>query len=162
MPAPKSGAVPEGTKPVVVNRRARHDYFILETLEVGIALRGTEVKSIRAGKVNLGDSYAQIEDGEAWLLQMHVSPYEQGNRFNHEPLRRRKLLLHSRQIQRLKQRAQEKGLTLIPLSLYFRGRHLKVEIGLAKGKRYHDRREDLARRDAEREMERARRGERGD
>jgi len=162
MPVPTAGAKPEAIKPVVVNRRARYDYFILEKVEAGIALRGTEVKSIRNGKVNLGDAYAQIENGEAWLLQMHISPYEQGNRYNHDPLRRRKLLLHRRQILKLKQATQEKGLTLIPLSLYFKGSHLKVELGVAKGKRHHDRREDVARRDAEREIQRARRGDRGD
>jgi SsrA-binding protein len=162
MPVPSSGAAPEAIKTVVVNRRARFDYFILDKVEAGIALRGTEVKSIRNGKVNLGDAYAQIEDGEAWLLQMHVSPYEQGNRNNHDPLRRRKLLMHRRQILKLKQATQEKGLTLIPLALYFKGSHLKVELGLAKGKRHHDRREDVARRDAEREIQRARRGDRGD
>jgi SsrA-binding protein len=162
MPVPSSGAAPDAIKTVVVNRRARFDYFILDKVEAGIALRGTEVKSIRNGKVNLGDAYAQIEDGEAWLLQMHVSPYEQGNRNNHDPLRRRKLLMHRRQILKLKQATQEKGLTLIPLALYFKGSHLKVELGLAKGKRHHDRREDVARRDAEREIQRARRGDRGD
>jgi SsrA-binding protein len=129
-------------------------------MEAGIELRGTEVKSIRGRKVSLAEAYGQVIEGEVYLLQMHVSPYEQGNRFNHDPLRPRKLLLHRRQIQRLKQQTQEKGLTLIPLALYFRGSHLKVEIGLARGKRTHDRRTDLARRDAEREMDRARRGER--
>jgi SsrA-binding protein len=162
MPVSHPGAPAEAIKTVVVNRRARFDYFILEKIEAGIALRGTEVKSIRNGKVNLGDAYAQIEDGEIWLLQMHVSPYEQGNRNNHDPLRRRKLLIHRRQILKLKQATQEKGLTLIPLALYFKGSHLKVELGLAKGKRHHDRREDVARRDAEREIQRARRGDRGD
>jgi SsrA-binding protein len=162
MPAQSPGASSEAIKTIVVNRRARHDYFILDKIEAGLALRGTEVKSIRNGKVNLGDAYAQIEDGEAWLLQMHVSPYEQGNRYNHDPLRKRKLLLHRRQILKLKQATQEKGLTLIPLSLYFKGSHLKVELGLAKGKHHHDRREDVARRDAEREIQRARRGDRGD
>lgn len=162
MVPPKSGGPAEGTRPVVVNRRARHDYMIVETLEAGISLVGTEVKSIRAGKVNLGDAYAVVENGELWLMQMHVSPYEQGNRFNHEPLRKRKLLVHKRQMLRLKQKTQERGLTLIPLSLYFKGRHLKVELALAKGKRSHDRREDMAKRDAEREMERARRGSRTD
>lgn len=162
MVPPKSGGPAEGTRPVVVNRRARHDYMIVETLEAGISLVGTEVKSIRAGKVNLGDAYAVVEGGELWLVQMHVSPYEQGNRFNHEPLRKRKLLVHKRQLARLKQKTQERGLTLIPLSLYFKGRHLKVELALAKGKRSHDRRDDMAKRDAEREMERARRGSRGE
>ncbi len=162
MVPPKSGGPAEGTRPVVVNRRARHDYMIVETLEAGISLVGTEVKSIRAGRVNLGDAYAVVEGGELWLVQMHVSPYEQGNRFNHEPLRKRKLLVHRRQIARLKQKTQERGLTLIPLSLYFKGPHLKVELALARGKRSHDRREDMAKRDAEREMERARRGDRAE
>lgn len=160
MPSPKAGATPEGTVAILVNRRARHNYHILETIEAGIALRGTEVKSIRARKVSLAEAYAQVVDDEVYLLQMHISPYEQGNRFNHEPLRRRKLLLRRRQIKHLRQETQEKGLTLIPLSLYFRGRHLKVEIGLAKGKRLHDKRTDMAKRDADREMERARRGDR--
>jgi SsrA-binding protein len=110
--------------------------------------------------VSLAEAYAQVIDGEVYILQMHISPYEQANRFNHEPLRRRKLLLHRSQIARLRQKTEEKGLTLIPLSLYFKGRHLKVEIGLARGKRMHDRRQDLAKRDAQREMERARRGDR--
>jgi SsrA-binding protein len=149
-------------KTVVVNRRARHEYHILERIEAGIVLKGTEVKSVREGKVQLGDAYASVEGGEVFLLQMHISPYEQGNRFNHEPLRKRKLLLHARQIHKLRAQTQEKGLTLIPLTLYFKGPHLKVELGLAKGKKTHDRREDLAKRDAEREMERARRGDRGD
>jgi SsrA-binding protein len=160
MPSPKSGATatPDGIKTIVVNRRARHDYTILEKIEAGIVLRGPEVKSIRAGKVNLGDAYAQVEGLELWLVQMHISPYEQANRENHDPLRRRKLLLHRRQIIRLRQKIEEKGLTLIVLSLYFKARNLKVELGVAKGKRHHDRREDLAKRDAEREMDRARRG----
>jgi SsrA-binding protein len=164
MPSPKAGAAkaPEGFKIVVVNRRARHDYTILEKIEAGIALRGPEVKSIRGGKVNLGDAYAQVEGSELWLMQMHISPYEQASRENVDPLRRRKLLLHKRQIVRLRQRIVEKGLTVIPLSLYFKGRHLKVELGLAKGKRQYDRREDMAKRDAEREMERARRGAKGE
>jgi len=163
MPSPKSGAaLPDGVKIVVVNRRARHDYTILEKIEAGIVLRGPEVKSIRGGKINLGDAYAQVEGVELWLVQMHISPYEQAHRENTDPLRRRKLLLHRRQVIRLKQRIEEKGLTLIPLALYFKGRHLKVELGLGKGKRQHDRREDMAKRDAQREMDRARRGERGD
>lgn len=149
-------------KLVVQNRRARHDYIILERLEAGIALKGTEVKSVREGKVQLGDAYAAVENGEVFLLQMHISPYEQGNRFNHDPLRRRKLLLHARQIHKLRAQTQEKGLTLVPLALYFKGRHLKVELGVAKGKKTHDRREDLAKRDAQREMDRARRGDRFD
>ncbi|MDM7915040.1 MAG: SsrA-binding protein SmpB [Candidatus Eisenbacteria bacterium] len=160
MPSPRSAPAGEDKKTVAVNRKARHEYHVLDTIEAGIALRGTEVKSVRAGKVNLGDAYAQVEHGEVFLLQMHISPYEQGNRFNHDPLRPRKLLLHTRQILKIQQQTQEKGLTVIPLSLYFKGRHLKVELGLVRGKRLHDRREDLAKRDAEREMQRARRGER--
>ncbi len=163
MRSPKPGApAPEEIRTVVVNRRARHDYTILDKIEAGIVLRGPEVKSIRGGKVNLGDAYALVERGELWLVQMHVSPYLQANRENTDPLRRRKLLLHRRQIARLRQTIEEKGLTLIPLALYFKGNRLKVELGVAKGKRQHDRREDMAKRDAEREMERARRGERGD
>jgi SsrA-binding protein len=158
--AAKSDASSKEVRKVVVNRRARHDYHVLETFEAGIALTGTEVKSVRGGKASLAEAYAQVVDGEVFLLQMHISPYEQGNRFNHDPLRKRKLLLHRRQILELKQKTETKGLTLVPLSLYFRGRHLKVEIGVARGKRAHDRREDIAKRDAEREMARARRGER--
>jgi SsrA-binding protein len=160
MPSSKAHAETDGVQTILVNRRARHDYQILETIEAGIVLRGTEVKSIRARKASIAEAYAQVTNGEVYLLQMHISPYEQGNRFNHDPLRRRKLLLHRRQIARLRQKTHERGLTLIPLSLYFKGRHLKVEIGLARGKRTHDRREDLAKRDAQREIDRARRGDR--
>ncbi len=163
MPSPKSGAqAADEIKMVVVNRRARHDYTILEKIEAGIVLKGPEVKSVRGGKVNLGDAYAQVEGNELWLIQMHISPYEQANRENVDPRRRRKLLVHRRQILRLRQRIEEKGLTLVPLSLYFKGRRLKIELGIARGKRLHDRREDMAKRDAEREMDRARRGGRGD
>jgi SsrA-binding protein len=163
MRSPKPGApASEEIRTVVVNRRARHDYTILDKIEAGIVLRGPEVKSIRGGKVNLGDAYAQVERGELWLVSMHISPYVQANRENADPLRRRKLLLHRRQIARIRQTIEEKGLTLIPLSLYFKGNLLKVELGVAKGKRQHDRREDMAKRDAEREMDRARRGDRGD
>ncbi|MBD3163303.1 MAG: SsrA-binding protein SmpB, partial [Candidatus Eisenbacteria bacterium] len=130
MPSPKRGTPSDGTRPILVNRRARHDYQILERIEAGIALRGTEVKSIRARKASITEAYAQVIGGEVFLLQMHVAPYEQGNRFNHEPLRRRRLLLHRREIHRLRQKTEEKGLTLVPLSLYFKGRHLKIEIGL--------------------------------
>jgi len=162
MPSPKAAAGGEETKTILVNRRARHDYQILERIEAGIALRGTEVKSIRARKVSLAEAYAQVVDWEVYIVQMHIAPYEQGNRNNHDPIRRRKLLLHRRQIAKLKQQTEEKGLTLVPLSLYFRGRHLKIEIGLARGKRSHDRRQDVAKRDAERQMARARRGDRGE
>ncbi|KKM10686.1 SsrA-binding protein [Clostridiales bacterium PH28_bin88] len=143
-------------KVVTENRKARHDYFIEETYEAGIALKGTEVKSLRAGKGNLRDSYARVENGEVMLYNMHISPYEQGNRFNHEPTRPRKLLLHKGEINRLLGKTREKGLTLVPLKVYFNSRgRAKLELGLAKGKKLHDKREDIAERDAKREIEKA-------
>lgn len=142
-------------KVIVTNRKARRDYEVLDTLEAGIALQGTEVKSVRAGQINMGDAYAAIEGGEAWLLQMHINPYDQANQFNHDPLRKRKLLLHKRQIQRLLGKVQEKGLTLVPLSVYLLDNRVKVELGVCRGKRTFDKREDVARRAAKREMERA-------
>lgn len=144
----------EGEKTVVTNRKARHDYFIIESYEAGIALKGTEVKSLRGGDGNLNDAYAMLNDGEVWLLNMHISPYEQGNINNHEPRRERKLLLNKKEIRRLIGRTAEKGLTLIPLRVYFKKRRVKVEIGLAKGKKMYDKREDIKRREHEREMER--------
>jgi SsrA-binding protein len=140
---------------VATNRKARHLYHILETLEAGLVLVGTEVKSLRNGKVGMGDAYAVIEGSEGWLLNLHISPYEQGNQFNHDPLRKRKLLLHRRDIRRLIGKTREKGLTLVPLRIYFRGGWAKVELALARGKKVHDKREDVARRDAERDMARA-------
>ncbi|HYV50542.1 MAG TPA: SsrA-binding protein SmpB [Dongiaceae bacterium] len=140
---------------IVQNRKARHIYHILETVEAGLVLTGTEVKSLRAGKANLLDSYAMVDRGEVWLMNLHISPYEQGNQFNHEPKRKRKLLLHRRDIQRLIGKSREKGLTLIPLSLYFKKGWAKVELALARGKKLHDKREDMAKRDADREMARA-------
>ncbi len=140
---------------LIANRKARHDYEILETVEAGMSLVGTEVKSIRAGKANLGDSYGMIEDGEVWLVQLHISPYTQANVFNHEPLRKRKLLLHRAQIRRLRAKIQEKGLTLIPLALVLVKNHVKVELALARGKRLYDKREAKARQDADREIQRA-------
>lgn len=141
---------------LVTNRKARHDYHILETYEAGIALAGTEVKSLRAGKGNLKDSYAQVENQEIYIHNMHISPYEQGNIFNKDPLRPRKLLMHKKEINRLYGLVKEKGVTLIPLRLYLneRGR-VKVELAVAKGKTLYDRREDIKRRDAHREMEKA-------
>lgn len=144
----------ETVKVIMVNRRARHEYHVLETLEVGIVLKGTEVKSIRAGKVNLQDSYAVVEHGELFLYNMHVNPFEKGNIFNHDPVRVRKLLAKRREIIKLAQKTNEKGLTLIPLQLYFLGRHLKVEIGVCKGKKLYDKRESLKSRDIQRDMER--------
>lgn len=144
-----------GEKIITKNRKARHDYEILETMEAGLSLTGTEVKSLRAGKVNLKDSYAQIKEGELWLVAVHISPYDFGNINNHDPERERKLLMHAKEIQRLIGKVQLQGLTLIPLKLYFKRGRVKVELGLARGKNNYDRRHDLATRDAEREMNRA-------
>ena len=142
-------------KTVTLNRRARHEFAIDETLEAGLVLTGTEIKSIRAGKVNLADAYARIERGEAWLVGAHVAPWEGGNRFNHEPKRDRKLLLHRAQIDQLLGKTKAKGLTLVPLRLYIDARgKAKLELGLGKGKQLHDRRRDIAERDARRELER--------
>ncbi len=144
------------TKPIAQNKKARHDYFIMSKYEAGIALTGTEVKSIREGKVNLKDSYAHLENGELWLIGTHISTYSQGNINNHDPLRKRKLLMHAREIDRLKRNIEEKGLTLVPLSLYFNGGRVKVELGLARGKHQYDKRQDNAERDAKRDIDRAR------
>ena len=145
-----------GEQTVAQNRRARHEYSIDETFEAGIALTGTEIKSIRAGKVSLAESYARIEKGEAWLVGANISPWETGNRYNHEPKRNRKLLLHRDEIVDLLVRTKSKGLTMVPLRMYItdRGR-AKLEIALARGKQLHDRRRDIAERDARREVERA-------
>ena len=142
-------------KTVTENRKARHDYHIIETFEAGLALAGTEVKSLRLGRANLQDSYARVENAELLLYNMHVSPYDQGNRFNHEPKRKRKLLMHKREIIRLLGKTREKGLALIPLKVYFKNGYAKVELALAKGKKSYDRREDLAARDAKRDIDRA-------
>ena len=142
-------------KIITVNRKARHDYFVEETYECGIALAGTEVKSLRAGTVNLKDSYCAIKDGEIFVVGMHISPYEQGNIFNRDPLRQRKLLMHKREIMKLFGYVKRDGYSLIPLSLYFKGSRVKLELGLCKGKKLHDKRDDAARRDASREMDRA-------
>ena len=145
-------------KVITVNRSARHDYFVLETFEAGIELFGTEVKSLRAGTVNLKDSYCRVEDGELFVYGMHVSPYERGNIFNRDPLRPRKLLMHKREIVRLLGQVTRDGCTLIPLSLYFSGSRVKVELGLCKGKKLYDKRESDAKRSAAREIERASKG----
>ena len=142
-------------KVIAVNRKARHDYFVLETFETGIELAGTEVKSIRAGGVNLKDSWCTIDDGELFVKGMHISPYDKGNVFNRDPFRVRKLLMHKREIMRLLGKVKQEGLTLIPLSLYFKKNHVKLEMGLCKGKQLHDKGEDMARRDAAREIQRA-------
>ena len=145
----------ENIKVIAKNKKSRHDYFILSTYETGIVLKGTEVKSVRENRINFMDSYARVKDGELWLIGMHISPYEKGNIFNHDPLRPRKLLMHSREIERLRRDTEEKGLTLVPLSIYLKNGRVKVEIGLAKGKRLYDKREDKATREAKREVERA-------
>jgi SsrA-binding protein len=145
----------QAIKIVTDNRKARHEYEILETYEAGIALQGTEVKSLRAGKANLKDAFARIENGEIFLYNMHISPYEQGNRFNHDPKRTRKLLMHKYEINKLFGAVREKGLTLVPLKVYFSRGRAKVELALAKGKKLYDKREDLAEKDAKRDMEKA-------
>jgi SsrA-binding protein len=142
-------------KLVCVNRQARHNYFIDETYEAGLVLLGSEVKSLRDGKANLVDSYAQIRRGEAFLINAHISPYAGANQFNHEPTRTRKLLLHAREIERLTGKTKERGLTLIPLKLYFKDGRAKVELGLARGKKLYDKRDTLRRKVAEREVERS-------
>jgi SsrA-binding protein len=142
-------------KTVAINRRARYEYALEETLEAGIVLTGTEIKSIRAGRVNLAEAYARIERGEAWLIGAHIAPYEQGNRNNHEPTRTRKLLLHRDQIAELIGRTQAKGFTLVPLKLYIRDGMAKLELGVGKGKKAYDKRRTIAERDARREIERA-------
>jgi SsrA-binding protein len=140
---------------IALNRRARHEYAIDDTIEAGLLLTGTEIKSIRAGKVNLADAYARIERGEAWLVGAHIAPWEGGNRFNHEAKRDRKLLLHRDEIDELLGKTKSKGLSLIPLRLYINERgKAKLELGLGKGKQLHDRRRDIAERDARRQMER--------
>ncbi len=141
-----------GKKIVARNRKARHAYFIEDSIEAGIVLKGVEVKSIRNGRVNIADSYAHIRNGEAFIINMHISPYEQGNIQNVDPLRSRKLLLHKSEIRKLEQESRLNGKTLVPLSLYFRRGKLKVQLGIGKGKKVHDRRRDIAKRDAERRM----------
>jgi len=142
-------------KTITVNRKAQHDYHILERLEAGIALTGTEIKAIRDGRVNLRDAYARPERGEMWLVGAHIGPYAAARRFNHEPGRRRKLLLHRKEILELAREVEEKGLTLVPLRLYLKSGRAKVELALARGRRRYDRRQAIARREAEREMRRA-------
>jgi SsrA-binding protein len=147
----KSGAP---TKLIAQNRKARHNYVIEDTLEAGLALVGTEVKSCREGRANLADAYAVVRDGEAWLIGCHISPYSHGNRSNHDPLRPRKLLLHKAEIELLRMKAAQEGRTLVPLRLYFKHGLAKVEIAIARGKRTYDKRADLAARDADRAMRR--------
>jgi SsrA-binding protein len=148
-------ARPSGQKLIVDNRRARHDYHLLERLEAGLVLTGTEVKSLRAGRANLRNAYADVRDGEAWLVGAHISEYEQGNVANHDPDRERKLLLHGREIASLIGKVRERGLTVVPTRLYFKNGRVKVELAVARGKETRDKRRDIARRDADRQIERA-------
>ncbi len=153
----------DGTKVVAKNKKARHDYQVVDAIEAGIELKGTEVKSVREGKVQLVDGFARVERGELYLHNVHISPYEFGNRFNVDPTRKRRLLVHKAQIRRLERQIAEKGMTLVPLSVYLRRGRVKVELGVCRGKRRFDKRRTIAERDAKRDMDRAlKRGRRGD
>ena len=145
----------KGVKVVAQNRKARHDYFVEETYEAGLELRGTEVKSIRLGQVNLKDSYAQVRGGELFVEGMHISPYEKGNIFNVNPLRPKRLLMHKAEIRKLDQAVMQKGLALIPLSIYLKDGRMKLEIAICRGKKLYDKRDTMAKRDAQRDMERS-------
>lgn len=148
--------MPKGEgKLIAQNKKARHDYSIIDTMEAGMVLQGTEIKSIRNSRINLKDGFIRVRNGEAFLHNVHISPYEQGNIFNHEPLRNRKLLLHKKQIKKLQREVKENGLTVVPTKLYFNTSKLKVEIALARGKKLYDKRQDLKAKDAKRDMERA-------
>jgi len=142
-------------KTIAQNKKARHDYFVRESIEAGIELVGTEVKSLRQGSVNLKDSWCDIKDGEIYVKQMHISPYEKGNIFNKDPMRSRKLLMHKREIAKLAAETALKGYTLVPLSIYFKGSKVKVQVGLCQGKKLYDKRDDMAKRDAKRDIDRA-------
>ena len=144
----------QGKKDIASNRKAFHDYFVLERFEAGIALAGTEVKSVRSGQVNMKDSFCTIKDGELWARGMHISPYEHGNIFNKDPVRPRKLLMHKREILKLNARIMQDGVALIPLGLYFKDGKVKVELGLCKGKKLHDKRDSEAERESKRDIER--------
>ena len=145
----------DNVKIIAQNKKARHEYFILENIEAGIELFGTEVKSIRAGKVNISDAYASVKNGEVFVLGMNISPYEQGNIFNRDPLREKKLLLHKAQIRKLIGQIKQTGFSLIPLSVYLKGSRVKVDLAVCKGKKLYDKRDDIAKRDAKRNAERA-------
>lgn len=150
----------KGIKPVAQNRRARHDYFVEESLEAGMELKGTEVKSMRQGRVNLKESFARVKNGEVIVEGMHISPYEQGNIYNTDPLRPKRLLLHKSEIRKLQAAVMRQGLTLIPLQVYLKDSRMKMELGVCRGKRLHDKRDDAAERDAQRDIERALRQDR--
>ena len=151
----KTAAAPKGADRLIVsNRKARYEYHVLNTWETGIVLQGTEVKALREGKANLQDAFARVDNGEVWLFNVHISPYEQGNRFNHDPLRPRKLLLHRGEIRKMIGAVQEKGLTLVPLDLHFSGGRAKVNLALVRGKQLHDKRDSIRERDQQREIQR--------
>ena len=143
---------PTGIKIIAKNRKARHEFEILDTWEAGLVLLGTEVKALRNGRVNLGDSYGEIREGEAWILKMHIGPYEMGNRENHAPFRRRKMLLTRREIRKIRPKVEEQGLTLVPLLIYFKKGLVKIQIGLGRGKRIHDKRDAKAKQDVQRRI----------
>ena len=143
---------PTGIKIIAKNKKARHEYEIFDTWEAGLVLMGTEVKALRNGRVNLGDSYGEIRDGEAWIVKMHIGPYEMGNRENHEPFRRRKLLLTRREIRKIRPKVEEQGLTLVPLQIYFKKGLVKIQIGLGRGKKLHDKRDAKAKKDVQRRI----------
>jgi len=145
---------PAGIKIIAKNKKARHEFEILETWEAGLVLLGTEVKALRNGRVNLGDSYGEIRDGEAWIVKMHIGPYEMGNRENHEPFRRRKLLLTRREIRKIRPKLEEQGLTLVPLKIFFKKGLVKMDLGLGRGKKLHDKRDAKAKKDVDRRMAR--------
>lgn len=147
---------PEAQRDLVVNRRARHEYEILDTFEAGVALLGSEVKSLRAGKGNLQEAFVHLQPDGAWLMQCHIAPYSFANRFNHEPMRKRRLLLHHHEILKLRRSTAERGMTIVPLRVYLKGSRVKVEIGVARGKKLHDKRQALKERDAQMEMRRHR------
>lgn len=149
-----TGREEDNDKLVTTNRKARHDYTVLDTFEAGIVLTGTEVKSLRQGKATLTDGYAQIKNGEVWLIGMHISPYEQGSYANVDPIRTRKLLLHKKEILKLIGKTQQQGLTLVPLKVYFKSNKAKVLLGLAQGKKEYDKRHDIAKREVERQLKR--------
>lgn len=154
-PAEATEHDPNARRVVLHNRKARHEYAIQDTFDAGLALSGTEVKSIRAGRANIQDAFAKVEAGEVWLHHMHVSPYEHGTHWNLEPLRRRKLLLHRREIAEIRRQLEQKGLTLVPLCLFFQRGYAKIELGVGRGKKLYDKRDDIAKRDTDREQRRA-------
>lgn len=145
----------EHVKVVATNRKARFEYFLLEHFEAGLALQGSEIKSIRAGQVSLAEAYVRVEEGQAWLIDAHIAPYAQANRFNHDPRRPRRLLLHKKEIRELFEAVRQKGVTIVPTRIYLKQGRAKLEIAIAKGKKLHDKRQEIAKRDAEREIERA-------